>query len=149
MNLCSKPLLKSIFGVHVLRPHYRNARKRKAWRNAAALLRETLMEMLMEAKPSGDGRKWWFTLQILSGVGWVLSQGQGAAATHGWLLCTDDRRSSWQGAKHHKQGPLMESSLARFDSNNWDHDFSRLKSFCAYEGLRRCLLDSCLRWCSL
>lgn len=55
--------------------------------------------------------------------------------------CKDDRCSSWQGAKHHRQGPLMASSLARFDSNNWDHDFSGLKGFCASEGLRECLLD--------
>lgn len=82
MNLGSKSFLKSIFGVHLLRPHYRNARKQKTRRNAAALLRETLME----AKPSGDGRKRWFTLQKLSGVGWVLSQGQRAAETHWWLL---------------------------------------------------------------
>lgn len=60
----------------------------------------------------------------------MLSQGQEAQPQLTDGFCpTDDRHSSRQGAKHHKQGPLTKSHLARSDSK-----------FLCFEGLRRCLL---------
>lgn len=120
MNLCGKPHLNSTLGVNVIKTTSQNARKLKT-RKSHAESSSAKGNVRWEPNPARTAGNLGGSLYICSQrQAAELAQRQWAAAAHRCFCCMDDGCSSQYEAEHHKQGPLLESCLARFDSHNWD-----------------------------